>query len=152
VSIEVDPLVADAARRNLAGAGREPLVITGEGAHGYTPAAPYDRVISTCSVRTVPHAWVAQTRPGGVIVTPWGTTFENSALLRLIVNDNGDQTVGRIVDWATFMLHRTQRPMIPDEPDDFDAISERSQTPSISLTSSARQPDSASGCMSPTVG
>jgi hypothetical protein len=36
--------------------------------------------------------------------------------------------VGRILDWATFMLLRTQRPVIPDEPDDFDALSERSRT------------------------
>ncbi|MDQ2880638.1 MAG: protein-L-isoaspartate(D-aspartate) O-methyltransferase [Actinomycetota bacterium] len=128
VSIEVDPLVADAARRNLAGAGRVPLVITGEGADGYLPAAPYDRVIATCSVRTVPYAWVSQTRPGGIIVTPWGTTFENSALLRMTVDDTGEQADGRIVDWATFMLLRSQRPVIPDEPEDFDAISERSGT------------------------
>ncbi|MGH3872802.1 MAG: rRNA adenine N-6-methyltransferase family protein [Pseudonocardiaceae bacterium] len=128
VSIEIDPVVADTARRNLADAGRGPLVITGEGADGYSPAAPYHRVIATCSVQTVPYSWVAQTRPGGVIVTPWGTAFENSALLRLTVDDNGDQAMGRIVDWATFMLLRTQRPMIPDEPDDFDTISERSRT------------------------
>jgi protein-L-isoaspartate(D-aspartate) O-methyltransferase len=128
VSIEVDPLIADAARGNLAAADRAPLVITGDGTDGYSPAAPYDRVIATCSVRTVPYAWVAQTRQGGIIVTPWGTTFENSALLHLTVNDNRDQAVGRIVDWATFMLLRTQRPVIPDEPDDFDALSERSRT------------------------
>lgn len=99
--------MADAARSNLAGAGRVPLVITGEGADGYFPAAPYDRVIATCSVRAVPYAWVAQTRPGGIIVTPWGTTVENSALLRLVVDDNGELAVGRIVDWATFMLLRS---------------------------------------------
>ncbi|MGH3897742.1 MAG: methyltransferase domain-containing protein [Pseudonocardiaceae bacterium] len=128
VSIEVDPSVADTARRNLAGVSRAPLVVTSEGADGYAPAAPYDRVIATCSVWTVPHEWVAQTQPGGVILTPWGTTFENSALLRLVVDDNGDQAAGRIVDWATFMLLRKQRPVIPDEPADFDAISDRSRT------------------------
>ncbi|MGH3898183.1 MAG: methyltransferase domain-containing protein [Pseudonocardiaceae bacterium] len=128
VSIEIDPSVADAARRNLADTGRAPLVVTREGADGYPTAAPYDRVIATCSVETVPYAWVAQTRPGGIIVTPWGTTFENSALLRLIVNDNGDQAVGRIVDWATFMRLRAQRQAIPDEPGDFDAIADHSMT------------------------
>jgi protein-L-isoaspartate(D-aspartate) O-methyltransferase len=72
VSVEVDPALADAARRNLTRAGRTPLVITGDGAGGYPPAAPYDRVIATCSVQTVPYPWVAQARPGGVILTPWG--------------------------------------------------------------------------------
>lgn len=128
VSIEVDPLVADTARRNLAGNGWAPLVITGEGTDGYPPAAPYDRVIATCSVQTVPYKWVRQTRPGGIILTPWGTAFENSALLHLTVNDNGDEAVGRIVDWATFMCLRAQRPAIPDEPDNFDTIADRCTT------------------------
>ncbi|MGH3815970.1 MAG: methyltransferase domain-containing protein, partial [Pseudonocardiaceae bacterium] len=128
VSIEVDPAVADAARRNLAGVGRAPLVVTGEGAEGYAPAAPYDRVIATCSVQVVPYAWVAQTRPGGIILTPWGTTFENSAMLRLTVDNDGEHAVGRVMDWATFMRLRAQRPVIPDEPDDFDDIAQRTTT------------------------
>lgn len=128
VSVEIDPSVADAARRNLASTGRAPLVITGEGTDGYPSAAPYDRVIATCSVHTVPYAWVAQTRPGGIVLTPWGTTFENSALLRLTVNNNGAEAVGRIVDWATFMRLRAQRPTIRDEPDNFDTIADRSRT------------------------
>ncbi len=133
VSIEVDPALADIARRNLAGVGRTPLVVTGEGAEGYAPAGPYDRVIATCSVQTVPYTWVAQTGPGGIILTPWGTTFENSALLRLTVDDDGERAVGSVVDWATFMRLRAQRPVIPDEPDDFAAVAERSTT-DIDLT------------------
>lgn len=127
VSIEVDPAVADTARDNLTRAGRTPLVITGDGAQGYPPGAPYDRVIATCAVQTVPYAWVAQTRPGGVILTPWGSTFENSALLLLIV-DQACAAVGSIVDWASFMHLRAQRPMIPDEPADFDTIADHTRT------------------------
>ncbi|MGH3721945.1 MAG: methyltransferase domain-containing protein [Pseudonocardiaceae bacterium] len=128
VSVEVDPAVADTARRNLTRAGRELLVITGDGAEGYSPGAPYDRVIATCSVQTVPYPWVAQTRPGGVILTPWGSTFENSALLRLTVDQSGERAVGCIVDWAAFMRLRAQRPVIPGEPDVFDAIADRGRT------------------------
>ena len=128
VSVEVDPAVADTARRNLTRAGRGVLVVTGDGADGYPPGAPYDRVIATCSVQTVPYAWVAQTRPGGVILTPWGSTFENSALLRLTVDQSGERAVGSIVDWAAFMRLRAQRPVIPEEPDDFDTIADRSRT------------------------
>ena len=127
VSVEVDPVVADTARHNLTRTGRTPLVVTGDGAKGYPPGAPYDRVIATCSVHTVPYSWVAQTRPGGVIVTPWGSTFENSALLRLTVNQAG-AAVGSIVDWASFMRLRAQRPVIPAEPDDFDTTAELDHT------------------------
>lgn len=54
----------------------------------------FDRVLATCSVQAVPYAWVAQTRPGGIILTPWGSTFENSALLRLTVDNDGQRAVG----------------------------------------------------------
>lgn len=127
VSIEVDPVVADTARANLTQAGHEPLVITGDGAAGYPRGAPYDRVIATCSVQTVPYAWVSQSHPGAVILTPWGSTLDNSALLRLTVDQAG-AAVGSIVDWATFMRLRAQRPVIPSEPDDFDAIADHSRT------------------------
>jgi protein-L-isoaspartate(D-aspartate) O-methyltransferase len=128
VSVEVDPAVAQAARRNLTRAGCRPLVVTGDGADGYPPGAPYDRVIATCSVQTVPYAWVEQSRPGGVILTPWGSTLENSALVCLTVDRGGGRAVGCIVDWAAFMRLRAQRPVIPGEPDDFDAIADRGRT------------------------
>lgn len=127
ISIEVDPAVADAARRNLTQAGHRTLVVTGDGAAGYPPGAPYDRVIATCSVQTVPYAWVAQTRPGGVILTPWGSIFENSALLRLAVEQDGT-AVGSIVDWASFMRLRAQRPVIHAEPGDFDTLADHGHT------------------------
>lgn len=127
ISIEVDPAVADTARANLARAGHQVLVVTGDGAAGYPPGAPYDRVSATCSVQAVPYAWVTQTRPGGVILTPWGSTLDNRALLRLTV-DRAGTAVGSIVGWATFMRLRAQRPIIPGEPDDFDALADRGRT------------------------
>ncbi|MGB8997287.1 MAG: rRNA adenine N-6-methyltransferase family protein [Pseudonocardiaceae bacterium] len=127
ISIEVDSAVADTARHHLSRVRRSPLVVTGDGVRGYPPGAPYDRLIATCAVQTVPYAWVAQTRPGGVILTPWGSTFDNSALLRLTVDQDGT-AMGSIVDWAGFMRLRAQRPVIGDEPDDFDATADRGHT------------------------
>ncbi|MEV5576740.1 hypothetical protein AB0L06_42515 [Spirillospora sp. NPDC052269] len=42
---------------------------------GYPDAAPYDRVIATGAITTVPPARVEQTRIGGRIATPRGATF-----------------------------------------------------------------------------
>ncbi|MGH3902662.1 MAG: methyltransferase domain-containing protein [Pseudonocardiaceae bacterium] len=126
VSVEVDPGIAQQARTNLATAGHDITVITGDGAAGYPPEAPYDRVIATCSVATVPWAWVAQTRSGGVIVTPWGPPMANDHLLRIDVGP--DEAVGTIVDSVGFMRLRSQRWHIIDEPDDFPDIAACSRT------------------------
>jgi len=125
-TIEIDAHLAEQARRNLAKLGRNVFVSTGDGAAGYLPRAPYDRVIATCSVETIPWPWVAQTRPGGVIVTPWGPAMANDHLLRLEVDD--DRAVGTIVGSVGFMRLRDQRWMISDEPDDFPDIATASGT------------------------
>jgi protein-L-isoaspartate(D-aspartate) O-methyltransferase len=108
VSIEVDPALAASARKALAAVGLSPTVVTGEGEGGYPPGAPYDRVLATASVQCVPYAWVAQTRPGGLIVTPWGTPYHNGALLKLTVRDDGT-AAGHFVDELAFMWLRGQR-------------------------------------------
>lgn len=126
VSIEIDPEIAQQARNNLAKAGRKVTVITGDGAAGYPPGAPYDRIIATCSVVTVPWSWVEQTRPGGLIITPWGPPMANDHLLRIEVGP--DVAVGTIVDSVEFMRLRSQRWHITDEPDDFADIALQSST------------------------
>ncbi len=59
-TIEVDPRVAAQARLALARAGYGAVrVITGDGAQGYPPRAPYDRVLATAAAPLVPFEWVA---------------------------------------------------------------------------------------------
>jgi methyltransferase of ATP-grasp peptide maturase system len=107
-SIEIDPEIADHARAALTTAGCPVTVITGNGAHGYPPGAPYDRIIATAAVQQVPYPWVAQTRPGGIILTPWGTPYHNGALASFTVNGDGTAD-GRIVGNVAFMQLRDQR-------------------------------------------
>lgn len=108
-TIDIDQAVAERARTALRVAGYDAVtVITGDGAAGYRPRAPYDRMVSTAAVRTVPYPWVAHTRPGGRIVTPWGTAYYNGGLLALTVTDDGRAT-GGIIGEASFMHLRAQR-------------------------------------------
>ncbi|WP_370106418.1 methyltransferase domain-containing protein [Streptacidiphilus sp. BW17] len=108
-TIEVDQAVAQAAHEHLARAGVKPRTVLGDGYAGHADDAPYDRIHSTASVQQVPQAWIEQTRPGGVIVTPFGTTLCNGALLKLVVHEDGS-AAGRFVEDVSFMWIRSQRP------------------------------------------
>jgi protein-L-isoaspartate(D-aspartate) O-methyltransferase len=109
-SIEVDPVLTDQARANLKAAGYLPTVVCADGVSGWPDSAPYDRIICTAAVVAgrLPYAWVAQTRPGGLILTPWGTAYHNGALVRLSVPGDGTAS-GRVIGSAAFMRLRGQR-------------------------------------------
>lgn len=108
-TIEVDVPLASRARGALAEVGYCVTVVAGDGAYGYPPRAPYDRVLSTVAAPQVPYEWVAQTRPGGLVLTPWGTEYHCAGLLSLTVGDDGT-AIGRLVDnTVSFMWLRDQR-------------------------------------------
>lgn len=110
VSIEVDPGVADAARKALARFHAAPRVVTGDGTVGCPDGAPFERVIATCGMRSVPFTWVEQARPGAVIVAPWGTHYSAAdAVARLVVSDDGAAAAGRFTGPVEFMKARAQR-------------------------------------------
>jgi protein-L-isoaspartate(D-aspartate) O-methyltransferase len=106
-TIEIDTQLAERATTALQQTGWPIEVVTGDGEKGYPPQAPFDRVMATAAVNAVPYAWVEQTRPGGILVVPFGTAFHSGALLRLLV-DRGE-AVGRFDGDAAFMWTRAQR-------------------------------------------
>ncbi|MFB7895795.1 protein-L-isoaspartate(D-aspartate) O-methyltransferase [Streptomyces xiamenensis] len=108
-SVEIDGAVAHRAALALDHVGLRPRLLVGDGELGSAEHAPYDRIASTAAVARVPYAWVAQCRPGALIVTPWGTPLCNAGLLRLRVADDGTAE-GRFVDSVHFMWVRGQRP------------------------------------------
>ncbi len=108
VSVEYDEEVAKGARENLGRAGLSAVVIVGDGRAGCVGSAPYDRIIATCSVGSVPRTWVEQCRPGGVIVAPWGTEYGGEYVVRLVVADDG-AAHGPFTRSSAFMRLRQQR-------------------------------------------
>ncbi|QXJ26493.1 methyltransferase domain-containing protein [Actinomadura graeca] len=107
-SVEVDPVVADQARRALREAGHHVTVAVGDGAAGHPSSAPFDRLIATVAADRVPPAWAAQTRPGGRVLVPWATDFHNGALVAFTVDQDATMR-GRIVGNVAFMRLRDQR-------------------------------------------
>jgi methyltransferase of FxLD system len=70
-TVDIDADITDAARAHLASVGiRDIDVITGDGASGYAPNAPYDRIILTVNAGDIAPAWFAQLKPGGALVLP----------------------------------------------------------------------------------
>ncbi|MCX4747754.1 methyltransferase domain-containing protein [Kitasatospora sp. NBC_01287] len=106
-SVEVDARVAATARAALGAAGLRPEVVRADGAAGWPPRRPFDRIISTCAVNRVPTAWLAQARPGAVILTPWENPWIGWGTLRLVVGDG--RAEGRFLPYGSFMLMRSHR-------------------------------------------
>ncbi|WP_243726038.1 methyltransferase domain-containing protein [Actinomadura rubrisoli] len=108
-TVEVDPSLADHARRALEDAGYPVTVVTGDGMRGYRHNAPYDRIIVTAAVREVPYAWVEQLGAGGLILVPWVASFHpDEPLAALEVRADGTAE-GRFGAPAWFMPMRSQR-------------------------------------------
>lgn len=70
-TVDIDADITDAARAHLASVGMADIaVVTGDGAAGYPPNAPYDRIILTVNAGDIAPAWPAQLKPGGLLVLP----------------------------------------------------------------------------------
>lgn len=70
-TIDIDADITAAAARHLEAAGIAGVhVVTKDGAEGYAPNAPYDRIILTVGAGDIAPAWVEQLTPDGVLVLP----------------------------------------------------------------------------------
>ncbi len=87
-SMDVDQDLLDTARQRLAVAGFQPQLLPGDGTLGYPAGGPFDRLIATCSVPAIPDAWIAQLRPGGVLVADVALGIEGG-LVRLSRREDG---------------------------------------------------------------
>ncbi|GGI80856.1 hypothetical protein GCM10011581_17780 [Saccharopolyspora subtropica] len=104
-SVDLDAEIVDPARERLASIGLRPTLVTRDGAEGVREHAPYDRIIATCSVPTVPRAWRDQLVDDGLLLVDIkvGTSAGNLVLLRR----DGERLEGRFTDrWAAFMAMR----------------------------------------------
>ncbi|MET9086188.1 methyltransferase domain-containing protein [Streptomyces sp. NPDC004237] len=68
-SMDIAQELVDLAQERLDSIGFQPQLRAGDGTLGWPEGGPFDRIIATCSVPSVPAAWVEQLRPGGVLLT-----------------------------------------------------------------------------------
>jgi len=109
-SVEVDPVVAEAARVALLVGGYAPTLSVGDGAAGHPRNAPYDRIIGTCSAPSIPGPWITQLRPGGLLLTNLHRDLGGGALV-LLRRDGRDHVHGSfLADYGGFMPVRSNPP------------------------------------------
>ena len=87
-TVDIDPVIVDAARERLAVAGYRPACAVGDGALGFPAGVVFDRILCTASVSSIPLAWLAQTAPGGLIVTTLNRPI-GAGLVRLVAGEDG---------------------------------------------------------------
>ncbi|UNO38425.1 methyltransferase domain-containing protein [Streptomyces sp. MST-110588] len=112
VTIEIDAGLARRARHRLHALGMSPRVVTGDGEQGHPACAPYDRILATASVRSIPPAWLRQLRPGGILLAPLDSPFGHDLLVRLEADGHGCAR-GHFVAAVEFMRARGQRAQRP---------------------------------------
>jgi protein-L-isoaspartate(D-aspartate) O-methyltransferase len=70
-TLDIDPGLIASAAGHLAAAGIGGIaLVCADGALGYPPAAPYDRIVLTVGAADVRPEWVAQLAPGGRLLVP----------------------------------------------------------------------------------
>ncbi|GAA2256907.1 O-methyltransferase [Streptomyces ruber] len=97
-TVDLDPDLTEGARRHLDAAGYHPAVVTGDGARGVPERAPYDRIIATCALSSIPRPWLAQCVPGARILTPLST-----GLVALRVRDS-EHAEGRFLHTPAYFV------------------------------------------------
>ncbi len=63
----------------------------GDGQRGWPEAAPFDAIIAACAAREVPDALIEQLAPGGRLVVPTGSAFQEL----ILIDKDADGTVRR---------------------------------------------------------
>jgi protein-L-isoaspartate(D-aspartate) O-methyltransferase len=103
VTLDLDEDIVAGAREHLAAAGFERVqVVCADGGFGYSPGAPYDRIMLTVGAGDIAPAWREQLAPDGCLVLPlaMGDTQKSIAF-----QETGDGLVSRsIVDCGFIML------------------------------------------------
>lgn len=108
-SVDIDSHLVEQARAALARLGFRPLLRAADGDSApLADGAPYDRLIATYGLPSIPQAWLPLLSPGGAIVAPLYRELAAGAMIRLAITDGG-QAQGRFLPfYGAFMPTRSR--------------------------------------------
>jgi protein-L-isoaspartate(D-aspartate) O-methyltransferase len=97
ISIDIDQELITTASQHLEKASvTNVLAAVGDGFQGYPEYAPYNRLLATCAVRTLPRIWVEQLAPGGLLLV--NLHFHLSSVFLLLKKATPTTLDGRLFD------------------------------------------------------
>ncbi|OXM69616.1 methyltransferase domain-containing protein [Amycolatopsis vastitatis] len=105
-SVDIDPELVTLAGQRLSSAGFRPTLAAVDGQAGLPEHAPYDRIISTCSVPAVPASWAGQLASGGAVLVDLKLAISAGNLVHLHRQDDGALEGRFATRWASFMAMR----------------------------------------------
>ena len=65
------------------------IILLQDGFFGYSPQAPFDRIIITAAVEEIPRLVITQLKVGGIMVVPVGLSNQKQSLLKVIKTEKG---------------------------------------------------------------
>ncbi|MFI6249072.1 methyltransferase domain-containing protein [Streptomyces sp. NPDC051016] len=111
-TMDIDQELVDLAQKHLDSIGCRPHLLTGDGTQSWPGDGTLDRIIATCSVPSIPDAWVEQLRPGGVLLTDVALGIEGG-LVRLSRGADGEARGFFTTNAGRFMAARNRARTYP---------------------------------------
>jgi len=109
-SLEIDPVLAEMARKNLQRSGVANVSVeTGDGAQGWAAKAPYDVIVLSGSTPVLPEAMLAQLRIGGRLVAVVGEAPAMQLQLVTRTDENAYTTVNVLETVVAPLINALQR-------------------------------------------
>ena len=65
------------------------IILLQDGFFGYSPQAPFDRIILTAAVEEIPNLLADQLKVGGIMIIPVGLSNQKQSLLKVVKTEKG---------------------------------------------------------------
>ena len=65
------------------------IILLQDGFFGYSPQAPFDRIILTAAVEEIPTLVIDQLKVGGIMIVPVGMSNQKQSLLKVVKTEKG---------------------------------------------------------------
>ena len=89
-SIERYKKLVDIAKKRLANLNiSNVIILLKDGFFGYSPQAPFDRIILTAAVEEIPNLLINQLKIGGIMIIPVGLSNQKQSLLKVVKTEKG---------------------------------------------------------------